>query len=182
MERRWIWWIIAALALTAAAGGVRWPSPGPGRSGDEGAMRAAAVAATAGTGCALLAELEPVELYARPAGGVPIRAGTGYRHPETDRVMAPARRLITPLAPGPLGVHWESGNRTATLLVEGNVLSIHFPEGQNRSTIAVMNGEVVGAESVLCEERLYAPLRLMADGLNLRYRWRDVHSILVEGR
>ena len=73
-------------------------------------------------------------------------------------------------------------SRTATLLVEGNVLSIHFPEGQNRSTIAVINGEVVGAESVLCEERLYAPLRLLADGLNLRYRWRDVHSILVEGR
>lgn len=143
---------------------------------------AAAVRAASGEGCAVLAELEPVELFVRPAGGGPAPAGTGYRDPESDRVLAPVRRLISPLAPGPLGVHWESASRTATMLVDGSVLSIHFPQGQNRSTIAVINGEVVGAESVLCQERLYTPLRLLADGLNLRYRWRDLGSILVEGR
>lgn len=184
MERRWLWWILAVMALTLFAGGAWWPVPGSGElhSDTEEPVTLAADLRAAGEACAALAGLEPVELLIRLEAGGPVRAGIGYRDTARERVLAPARSLVSPLAPGPLSVYWEEASRTATMLREGSVLSIHFPRRRDRSTIAIMNGEVVGAESVLCQDRLYVPLRLLTDGLGLRFRWRSARSILVEAR
>lgn len=185
MDRRWLTQIMAVLGLTGLLAGAWWQSPDAGDLAarrEERAELAAAAEGDAGEGCALLVGLEPVDLLVRREGGSPGRVGTGYREPGSDRVLAPVRRLVAPLAPGPLGVHWEEGSRTATMLREGSVLSIHFPHNRNRSAVAIVNGEAVGADAALCEGRLYAPLRLLAGGLNLRVRWRDARSIVVEAR
>lgn len=182
MAKRWFWQIVAALLLLSIPAGATWRAQGP----EEGLqpMGEAAVAEGApDEGCAKLAELKPVDLVVRLADGRTAQVGSGYREPEQEeRILAPVRGVIPPFAPGPWGLTWDATRRTAAMLREGEVLSIHIPEGRGWAGAAVLNGEVVGAEAVLCEDRLYVSLRLLADGLGLRYRWRDAHSILVESR
>lgn len=182
MGKRWLVRIVAALVLMSMPAAVLWRGPvtreGPELQPDLIALAAAG----AGKGCSRLAELEPVDLVVRLPDRGTAQVGVGFWETETDRVLAPVRRVVTPLAPGPWGVFWDETNRTASLLREGQVLSIHVPEGRDRTGVAVLNGEVVGAETILCEERLYVSLGLLAEGLNLRYRWRDAGSILVEPR
>ncbi|MFZ5817151.1 MAG: hypothetical protein ACOY93_17960 [Bacillota bacterium] len=180
MGGRWLWWAGAVLALLGMTGGAWLPTAWEQRL--PGAEPVAVVDPAAGEGCARLAALRPVELLVRLPGGPARRVGTGYREPDGPLVLAPVRPLVSPLAPGPLGVHWEEGVRTASLLREGRVLSIHFPEGRERSAVAILNGEVVGAEAFLCEGRLFASLQLLAEGLDLTFRWHDARSILVEPR
>lgn len=179
MAKRWLGRIVAALLLLSIPAAAWWRAPEAPPFTLEAAP---AVQAEAGAGCGRLAELEPVELVVRLPDGTVGLAGTGYRDPEDELVMAPVRRLITPLAPGPWGLFWDRPSRTASMLREGQVLSIHLPEGREMSAVAVLNGEPVGAAALLCQDRLYASLRLLADGLGLRYRWRDARSILVEAR
>lgn len=163
MGKRWLLRTVAALALLSIPA---W----------------ADVSSAGGEGCARLAELEPLELVVRLPDGRTVKAGTGFWDPGSDRVLAPVRRLITPLAPGPLGVFWDDATRTAAMLREGEVLSIHMPEGRDWTDAAVLNGEVVGVEAVLCQRRLYASLGLLAGGLGLRHRRLDARTILVESR
>lgn len=179
MWKRWLWWAGTALMLLGFSAGAWW-RPSEMTEHLPAAEPAAVIDPGAGEGCARLAGLDLVDLVVRLEEGVTGWVGQGHLDPESMRVLAPVRRLFTPLASGPLAIHWEESIRTVSLLREGSVLSIHFPEGRESSAIAVVNGEVVGAEAVLCEGRLYASLGLLSEGLNLRVRWRDDRSLLVE--
>lgn len=182
---RWFWWVAAACLLVAAAvsrdfRGLARPSALPV---EDGAVEAAAAAAgSVGEGCTSLSGWMQVELRVRVKGATPVQVGTGYIEPTTRRVLAPARRVVTPFAPGPFGVHWEEESRVASFLREGDVLSIHFPEGKDRSSIAILNGEVVGADTFICNDRVYMDLGFLADSLGLRRSHRGESMVLLEAR
>jgi hypothetical protein len=186
--KRWLWRVAAPLAVLCLGAGYMWRPPEAQVVVPGAREPAPAALAEAGEGCEPLAGLKPVDLVVRLPDGRSGWAGTAYweriseQEPVRDRILVPIRRLITPLAPDPLGVTWDEATRTAALLREGSVLSIHFPEGRSRTALAVVNGEAVGTEALLCEGRTYASLGLVAESLALRWRWRDGRSILVELR
>jgi len=140
------------------------------------------VFAEAGEGCDRIRGYEPVHLLLHAPPGLPGRVGVGYREPEADRVMVPVRAILLPLRPDPLGVQWDEADRTATFLREGNVLSLHFPEGRNRTNFAILNGEVVAVEGLICEGRTYLPLSFLTEGLSLWARWRDSSAVIIQPR
>lgn len=168
----------AGLGLLVLLWGILGPSLAFAPAGGVGQV----VVSAGEPGCDRLSRLEPIELYVRPPGLTAGWVGTGYRDRESDRVLVPLRRVATPLVQEPFGIHWEEATRTASVQRLGSILSIHLPEGAHLATVAVLNGEVIGADALLCQDRLYISLGLLKVALSLRSRDRDLRSILVEPR
>lgn len=135
-----------------------------------------------GVECAELEGLAAVDLFVQVAGAAPRWVGTGYRARGSDLLLVPARQVVAPFAAGPRGVRWDRSDRVASFLRGNDIISIHFPQGSASARTAVVNGEAVRTEALLCEGRLYAPLDLLADGLGLMYRWEPQGSVVVSAQ
>ncbi|OTA40155.1 MAG: hypothetical protein A6D92_22485 [Symbiobacterium thermophilum] len=64
-------------------------------------------------------------------------------------------------------IYWDESGQTVTLLGPRDVLSVHVPGGRAETRIAVLNGEVIAAHAVRCEEQVYLPADLVATVLHL---------------
>ncbi len=165
------------LAVAVLVAGVLWhpakPAPEPLPALSEPTF------SEQGEGCARLRGLDPVHLLIHLPPGPAGRVGVGYRDPASGRVMAPVRTILLPLQPGPLAVQWSETSRTATFLRDGNVTSLHFPEGRNVTRFAILNGDPVAVEGLICEGRTYLPLSFLAEGLALLADWRDPQAVIL---
>ncbi|MEW8979006.1 MAG: hypothetical protein AB2385_11405 [Symbiobacterium sp.] len=124
-----------------------------------------------GATCASLQGLAAVAVTMRGPDGAEQRA-TGYGTANPADVLLPVQGLVEPYLAG-RGVYWDGARRTASLLGERDVLSVHFPAGRDAVDKAVLNGTVVPARSVLCGGRLYLPAGLLAPMLNLEVEWSE---------
>lgn len=112
-------------------------------------------------GCPPLAGAQPVAVTARAAGG-DAHGVTGYLF-RNGEALIPVRGLVERTG----RIYWDESGQTVTLLGPRDVLSVHVPGGRAETRIAVLNGEVIAAHAVRCEEQVYLPADLVATVLHL---------------
>lgn len=115
---------------------------------------------------------QPVTLLVRPGEtypfiGVDPEGHSPYIDPAASRTVAPLRPLFTALSPHTESVMWNEGTRTASFSFGASQMSIQFPNGSTRAYSANINGRNLALNSHLCNGRVYAPVRTIAEAMDI---------------
>lgn len=103
-----------------------------------------------------------------------------YVDDATDRAMVPVRALLAVLSTSPGGVQWNDATRTATFVRGTHTLAFQFPAGHQDTTVAVVDGESRASQAVLCNGKVYAPVRQVAGALGVGIRWYQDRIVVVD--
>lgn len=184
-KRLWGWdgFVLVCLLLLLLWSGVGGLgsalSPSEGAEGSAaGTLTPASANAQSHTGltCEQMREGEPVQVVAEGAKGVTRRA-LGYQLPGTDQLLLPAQQLAAAFVESPVGVIWERESRTGTLLGPVEVLSVHFPAGEEQARHGILSGERIPLQAVLCGDQFYLELARFRSLLQLQSSWEKDGSL-----
>lgn|GEM_PF-3013043 len=167
------WLVLVRVALLAGAAMLLLG----GLLGVTGRTRSAA--APDGGMCAPLDGWQVVTVSAETADGG-MRSETGFRT-AGENVVVPLTRLVEAYLSG-RGPYWDDERRTVSLLGPSDVLSVHFPPGRQAVDQAVLNGEVIPLEAVMCGEQVYLPVDRLAAVLDLEVVWMGPDSLRLVPR
>jgi len=125
-------------------------------------------------------------LLARPGLGysftkvdVPDDVGP-YLDLTTNMAMVPIRALMAVLSPATDSVHWEETTRTATFVRGTHTLTLRFPVGLSVPSGTTVNGAARPIQAVLCNGKVYAPGRQVAESLGVGIRWYEGRVVVMD--
>ena len=106
-------------------------------------------------------------------GTTPIKFTTGKPYVEGENVMVPIRELADHLG---AKTQWDDASKTATLSKDDDRVEITVG-----SATAKVNGKTVstGTKTVVRDDRIYLPIKFLAESLDARYSYDSAKKIAV---
>lgn len=126
-----------------------------------------------------------VPLLARPGAGstfttIGADGASPYLDHRSGTTMVPIRSLVAVIGAVDGDIRWDEPTRTATFIRSGLSLAISFVPGSHTSDRARVNGQSVAIESVICDGRLYAPARFVANALGVSLKWYPDGTVVID--